>query len=154
MSALEAQIDFSDVEDAESYTVSDVRRLTSEAIERIRTMLASAQAGQRLREGINVVIAGPPNVGKSTLMNVISKREVSIVSRHPGTTRDLIEVSLDLGGYPLTLVDTAGIRSAEDEVEIGGHRESTASSTGCGFDFVALRVRNHRRLFHLASSQP
>ena len=83
-------------------------------------MLASAQKGERLREGLNVVIAGPPNVGKSTLMNALSKREVSIVSSHPGTTRDLIEVALDLGGYPLTLVDTAGIRPSDDEVELEG----------------------------------
>ena len=120
MSALEAQIDFSDVEDAESYTVSDVHRLTSEAVSRIRTMLASAQAGERLRNGVSIVIAGPPNVGKSTLMNALSKREVSIVSRHPGTTRDLVEVALDLSGYPVSLVDTAGIRATDDEVELEG----------------------------------
>jgi tRNA modification GTPase len=120
MSALESQIDFSDIEEAESITVGDVNRLTMEAVERIRTMLASAQAGERLRHGLSVVIAGPPNVGKSTLMNALSRREVSIVSPHPGTTRDLVEVALDLSGYPVTLVDTAGIRASEDEVEREG----------------------------------
>jgi tRNA modification GTPase len=120
MAVIEAQLDFSDVEDAESLTVADVHRLASEAVERIRTVLAPAQSGERLRDGFSVVIAGPPNVGKSTLMNALSRREVSIVSPRPGTTRDLVEVALDLGGYPVTLIDTAGIRPSNDEIEMEG----------------------------------
>ncbi len=120
MSTLEAQIDFSDSEETESITIDDVRRLASLAVERIRTILATANRGERLRVGLNVVIAGPPNAGKSTLMNALSRREVSIVSPNPGTTRDLIEVALDLDGYPVTLVDTAGIRYSQDAIEAEG----------------------------------
>ena len=73
-----------------------------------------------MREGFVVVIAGPPNVGKSTLMNALAGRDVAITSPIPGTTRDLIEVFLDLRGFPVTLVDTAGIRDADDPIEREG----------------------------------
>ncbi len=98
MAILEAQIDFSDVEDADALSLDAARALAGEAARRVRAALASAEAGARLREGFNVVIAGPPNVGKSTLMNALARRDVSIVSSIPGTTRDLVEVSLDLQG--------------------------------------------------------
>jgi tRNA modification GTPase len=73
-----------------------------------------------------VAIAGPPNVGKSTLMNQLARREVAIVSPHAGTTRDVIEVQLDLDGYPVTVIDTAGIRETEDPVEQEGVRRAKA----------------------------
>jgi tRNA modification GTPase len=73
-----------------------------------------------------VAIAGPPNVGKSTLMNQFARREVAIVSPHAGTTRDVIEVQLDLDGYPVTLIDTAGIRATDDPVEQEGVRRARA----------------------------
>ncbi len=77
-------------------------------------------SAQRLRDGFTVVIAGPPNVGKSTLMNALAGRDVAITSPIPGTTRDLIEVFLDLRGYPVILVDTAGIRESPDPIEQEG----------------------------------
>jgi tRNA modification GTPase len=120
MATIEAQIDFSDVEDASGLTLDSVRRAARTAVERIDRALATADAGQRLRDGFTVVIAGPPNVGKSTLMNALAGREVAITSPIPGTTRDLIEVFLDLRGYPVTLVDTAGIRESHDPIEQEG----------------------------------
>ncbi len=120
MAVLESQIDFSDVEDAEALSIVDARALANSALARTQDALQAAKSGERLRLGLNAVIAGPPNVGKSSLMNAIAKRDVSIVSASPGTTRDAIEVALDLKGYPVTLVDTAGIRNTDDPIEQEG----------------------------------
>ncbi len=120
MAAVETQIDFTDVEDASDFTLESVRSAARGAIGRIDRALATADAAARLREGFTVVIAGPPNVGKSTLMNALAGRDVAIISPIPGTTRDLIEVFLDLRGYPVILVDTAGIRDAQDPIEQEG----------------------------------
>jgi tRNA modification GTPase len=120
MALIEAQIDFSDVEDADALSLDSARALAAQAAERTRAALAGAAAAARLREGFCVVIAGPPNVGKSTLMNALAQREASIVSAIPGTTRDLIEASLELRGFPVTLVDTAGLRESDDPIEQEG----------------------------------
>ena len=90
----------------------------------IAAVLADGGRGERLREGLVVAIAGPPNAGKSTLLNRLARREAAIVSPYPGTTRDVIEVHLDLGGYPVTLLDTAGIRESDDPVEQEGVRRA------------------------------
>ena len=120
MAIVETQIDFTDVEDASDFTLETVRDAARGAIERIDRALATADSAQRLREGFTVVIAGPPNVGKSTLMNALAGRDVAITSPVPGTTRDLIEVFLDLRGYPVILVDTAGVRESHDPIEQEG----------------------------------
>src|SRR5215475_9280390 len=120
MAAVETQIDFTDVEDASDFTLESVRDAARAALERIDRALLTADSAQRLREGFTVVIAGPPNVGKSTLMNALARRDVAITSPIPGTTRDLIEVFLDLRGYPVILVDTAGIRESQDPIEQEG----------------------------------
>src|SRR6266702_2851429 len=123
---IEAGIDFSDEGDVPA-------ELITPALARIKTLLGEIQhvltaqgRGERLREGLVVAIAGPPNVGKSTLMNQLARREVAIVSPHAGTTRDVIEVQLDLDGYPVTVIDTAGIRETEDPVEQEGVRRAKA----------------------------
>src|SRR6202044_1391847 len=120
LAAVETQIDFTDVEDASDFTLDSVRVAARVALDRIDRALATADSAQRLREGFTVVIAGPPNVGKSTLMNALAGRDVAITSPIPGTTRDLIEVFLDLRGYPVILVDTAGIRDTHDPIEQEG----------------------------------
>jgi tRNA modification GTPase len=120
MAAVETQIDFTDVEDASDFTLESVRRTARGTIERIERALSTADQAERLREGFTIVIAGPPNVGKSTLMNALAGRDVAITSPIPGTTRDLIEVFLDLRGYPVILVDTAGIRESRDPIEQEG----------------------------------
>jgi tRNA modification GTPase len=90
----------------------------------IAAALAGAGQGERLREGLVVAIAGPPNAGKSTLLNRLARREAAIVSPYAGTTRDVIEVHLNLAGYPVTLVDTAGIRESAEPIEQEGVRRA------------------------------
>jgi tRNA modification GTPase len=122
LALVEAGIDFSDEDDVPA-------GLMARALELIRPLadeISKAMAGQgeRLREGLRVAIAGPPNAGKSTLFNRLARREAAIVSPFPGTTRDVLEIHLDLGGYPVTVLDTAGIRDATDPIEREGVRRA------------------------------
>lgn len=90
--------------------------------------LADAGRGERLREGLHIAIIGPPNAGKSSLLNVLAKREAAIVSAQAGTTRDVITVDLDVGGYPVTLYDTAGLRESADALEIEGMKRTAKTA--------------------------
>lgn len=113
----EAALDFSDEDDVPpGAAAAAAERLHSIRLE-VEAELTRASQGQRLRDGFVVVIAGPPNAGKSTLLNALARREVAIVSPHAGTTRDAIEVRCDLGGLPVVFVDTAGLRGTTDPVE-------------------------------------
>jgi tRNA modification GTPase len=120
MARVEAAIDFSDQEDVSDETLIAARTLAEAAMQRLRHRLVGAASVDRLRDGFNVVIAGAPNVGKSTLMNALARREVAIVSDLPGTTRDALEAHLELRGLPVNLVDTAGIRETDDPIEREG----------------------------------
>jgi len=123
---IEAGIDFSDEGDVSAELVAPALAKIKVLLEEIEEVLAAQGQSERLREGLVVAIAGAPNVGKSTLMNQLARREVAIVSPHAGTTRDVIEVQLDLDGYPVMLIDTAGIRETDDPVEQEGVRRARA----------------------------
>lgn len=117
---VEAQIDFPDEEDAPADVTDDVQSIISALSTQLRLSISSRKAVEIVREGYVVLIAGPPNAGKSTLLNVLAQRDVAITSAIPGTTRDLIEVKLDLDGVPVVLVDTAGVRETDDPLELIG----------------------------------
>jgi tRNA modification GTPase len=123
---IEAGIDFSDEGDVPAELIAPALATIKALHAEIEEVLAAQGRSERLRDGLVVAIAGPPNVGKSTLMNQLARREVAIVSPHAGTTRDIIEVQLDLDGYPVTIIDTAGIRATEDPVEQEGVRRARA----------------------------
>jgi tRNA modification GTPase len=124
LALIEARIDFSDEADVPEDLVGPALRTAKELRDEIAGALAKSGRGERLRDGFVVAIAGPPNAGKSTLLNRLAQREAAIVSAYPGTTRDAIEVHLDLGGYPVTLIDTAGIRDSAEPVEQEGIRRA------------------------------
>ncbi|KWV45838.1 tRNA modification GTPase MnmE [Bradyrhizobium macuxiense] len=123
---IEAGIDFSDEGDVPDELIAPALAKVRSLHDEIQEVLAAQGQGERLRDGLVVAIAGPPNVGKSTLINQLARREVAIVSPHAGTTRDVIEVQLDLDGYPVTVIDTAGIRETDDPVEQEGVRRARA----------------------------
>ncbi|HVM85129.1 MAG TPA: tRNA uridine-5-carboxymethylaminomethyl(34) synthesis GTPase MnmE [Candidatus Binatia bacterium] len=120
---IEAAIDFPE-EDLPSGLVESVDEALRGVAAEIGAALDDERQGERLREGLSVVILGAPNAGKSSLMNALARRDVAIVSEEAGTTRDVIELHLDLGGYPVLLADTAGLRETANAVESEGVRRA------------------------------
>ncbi len=125
----EAWLDFAEAEDDVEAGLASAAR-AGEAIARLRADVAAALAdagrGMRLRDGLVIAVVGEPNVGKSSLINVLSGRDAAIVSEHAGTTRDLIELPLVVAGVGVTLIDTAGLRETSDPVEAEGIRRARA----------------------------
>jgi tRNA modification GTPase len=121
----EAAIDFSD-EELPTDTFTRVRAGITEILEQLRKHLNDSRRGEVLREGLHLTIIGPPNAGKSSLINALARRDVAIVAETAGTTRDVIEVRMDLGGYPVILADTAGLRAASEAIEAEGVRRALA----------------------------
>lgn len=123
---LEAGLDFADEEDVAADLQARAGAVLRGVAQEIGATLKDGARGERLREGFTVVIAGPPNAGKSTLLNALARRDVAIVSPIPGTTRDAIELRCDIGGLPVTFVDTAGLRDTSDPIEHEGVTRAAA----------------------------
>lgn len=133
---LEAAIDFPD-EDLPPGIAARVRDGATQLQAEIAAHL-SDRRGERLREGLHIAIIGPPNAGKSSLLNLLARRDAAIVSETAGTTRDVIEVHLDLGGWPVVLADTAGLRESLDAIEQEGVRRARARAAGADLRLLVL----------------
>lgn len=156
---LEAELDFADEDipsEINAHRLEDLSRL----IDEMAAHLDDNRRGERLRDGFMIALLGAPNAGKSSLLNALARREAAIVSALPGTTRDIVEVQLDLGGYPVTLADTAGLRESADAVENEGVRRALRradeadlnlllfdGSCGNGVDADTLALEDSRSLF-------
>lgn len=125
---VEADFDFAEEEDVPGSVAEEAWAEADRLRREIRAHLADDHRGERLRAGLQVVLLGRPNAGKSSLLNALARRDVAIVTEEAGTTRDLLEVHLDLGGRPVTLVDTAGLREAGNRIEAEGMRRARERS--------------------------
>jgi tRNA modification GTPase len=127
LAALEASLDYQ----AQGVVVDpdEISTHLENGRQQLAALIATAPAGARIRSGLRLVILGPPNAGKSTLFNTLCGSERAIVSPHPGTTRDLVEAELDIGGVAVVVQDTAGLRHGGDEVEAEGHRRALAAAS-------------------------
>jgi tRNA modification GTPase len=134
LAAVEAALDY----EAQGVAVParEMAAQLQECRSQLAALLATAGAGERLREGLRLVILGPPNSGKSTLFNYLVGTERAIVSPRPGTTRDLLETELDLGGVRIVVQDTAGLRADGDEIEAEGHRRARAAAAAADLAVV------------------
>lgn len=124
---IEAELDFPEEEDIPGAISDRVWAMVEQLVGDIEAHLQQGRGAEIIRDGFHVVIAGRPNAGKSSLMNALARRDVAIVTEVPGTTRDLLSVDLDLGGYLVRLTDTAGLRETEDRVEAEGVRRARRS---------------------------
>jgi len=131
---LEARLDFSDESDVSEDLPAEFASGLAALKGELDAALATAKTGERVREGYRVAIMGRPNAGKSSLLNALARRDVAIVTEEAGTTRDVLEVPLDLAGYPVVIYDTAGLRESSSLAESEGVRR--ASTAGAAADLV------------------
>ncbi|MCF6273179.1 MAG: tRNA uridine-5-carboxymethylaminomethyl(34) synthesis GTPase MnmE [Rhodobacteraceae bacterium] len=129
MALLEAVIDFVD-EDVPVDVAPEVKELLREVLGGIESEISGSRAAEKIRDGFEVALVGPPNIGKSTLLNAIAGREVALTSEIAGTTRDVLEVSLNLDGLPVTILDLAGIRESNDTIEKMGIERAVKRANG------------------------
>jgi tRNA modification GTPase len=142
---IEAYIDFP--EDELPASLAEQTKATLSAVSaEIGRHLRDKRRGERLRDGISVVILGPPNVGKSSLLNALAGRPAAIVAAKAGTTRDVIEVQLDLAGYPVTVADTAGLRETQDEVELEGVKRAKARAGEADIKILMTDGSNYQHI--------
>jgi len=146
---LEAEIDFPD-EELDKGISDQVLHNIADLIKDVNQHLEDGHRGERLREGFSIAIVGPPNAGKSSLLNALARRDVAIVSDVAGTTRDIIEVHLDLSGYPVTLSDTAGLRDLElhttDGIELEGIRRAKLHAESADLLLAVFDAQDHKNL--------
>lgn len=130
LALIEASIDFADEDDAPVDVTSDVDTRLSDLVGSFEAARIDAEFGERVREGFSVALVGAPNVGKSSLINCLAKREVSLVSPYAGTTRDVIEAHVSIDGLPVTFFDLAGLREADDPIEAMGVERAVRKADG------------------------
>ena len=138
---IEAKIDFPD-EDLPENILSKIKDETKDIIKIINSILNDNKVGEKIRSGFKIAIIGPTNVGKSSLLNYLSKREVAIVSEIEGTTRDTIEVSLNLDGFPVLISDTAGLRDTKDKIEKKGVQIALNKASEADLKIILLEAKN------------
>ena len=141
LSHVEAKIDFPD-EDLPKKIIKEIRKTSNIVLKEIKKKLNDQKVGERIREGFKIAIIGPPNSGKSSLLNYLSKRDVAIVSEIAGTTRDVIETHLNLDGYPVIVSDTAGIRSSKNEIEKKGIKIALKRAEDADLKLVIVSAKN------------
>ena len=141
LSHVEAKIDFPD-EGLPKKIITEVQKTSNTVLTEIKKTLDDQNVGERIREGFKIAIIGPPNSGKSSLLNYLSKRDVAIVSEIAGTTRDVIETHLNLDGYPVIVSDTAGIRSSKNEIEKKGIKIALKRAGDADLRLVIVSAKN------------
>ena len=141
LSYVEAKIDFPE-DDLPDNILKNVHLETESIKNEIEKILDDQSVGERIREGFKIAIVGPTNVGKSTLLNYLSKREIAIVSETAGTTRDVIEAHLNLDGYPVIISDTAGIRESNDEIEKRGIKLALNRAENADLNIIVIEPKS------------
>ena len=141
LSNIEAKIDFPD-EDLPQDILNNTKKISSEVILSIKKILNDQKVGERIREGFKIAIIGPTNAGKSSLLNLLSNRDVAIVSEIAGTTRDVIETHLNIEGYPVVVSDTAGIRDSKNEIEKKGIKLALDNAENADLKLIIIDAKS------------
>ena len=141
LSFVEAKIDFPD-EDLPEANLNEIKKSSLDVSKEINKILNDQKVGEIIREGYKIAIVGPTNAGKSSLLNNLSNREVAIVSEIAGTTRDVVEIHLNIDGYPVIISDTAGIRDSKDEIEKKGIKLSLKKAENADLKLVVVDAKN------------
>ena len=138
---IEAKIDFPD-EDLPKNILDEIKNEIEKIKSEINKNLDDQKVGERIRDGFKIAIVGPPNAGKSSLLNYLSRRDVAIVSEMAGTTRDVIETHLNLNGYPVVISDTAGIRESKDEIEKKGIKLALKKAENADLNIIVIEPKS------------
>lgn len=143
LALVEVAVDFPDEEDAPDFTHDEVLSRLAHLRRAIANALDDGGLGEKVREGFRIALVGAPNAGKSSLLNRLAGREAAIVTALPGTTRDVIEVRLDIAGHLVYLLDTAGLRESEDVIEVEGIRRARIASETADLRLLILDSNDH-----------